>query len=308
MEKKPPGGEPMTLRNQQGLTEAEFLARYDASRFERPSVSVDMVIFTVTNEEPDDHRRLPDKVLRVLLIKRGDHPHLGSWALPGGFVNMQEDLDAAAERELQEETGIAGIYLEQLYTWGEVGRDPRTRVISCSYLSLVDAESLQVRAGDDAADATWFTLRETPLQAIRTMTEDGYVLEERSRLTLRAGAVEVGGVVRVVRLVAGKVRRIERHIEESNGLAFDHLKIIAYGLERLRTKVEWSDTVFYLMPDRFTMAELRKVYETILGRELHAANFRRDVEHMVEETNDVRKEGGHRHARLFRFNPRWSER
>jgi ADP-ribose pyrophosphatase YjhB (NUDIX family) len=299
----------MAVRNQQGLTEAEFLARYDASRFERPSVSVDMVICTVTNEVPDDdHRKLPDKVLRVLLVKRGDHPCLGSWALPGGFVNMDEDLDTAAARELQEETGITGIYMEQLYTWGEVGRDPRTRVISCSYLSLVDAESLQIRAGDDAADARWFTVRETPLQAIRTMTEHGYVLEERSRLTFRAGAVEVGGVIRVVRTVTGKVTRIERQIEESGGLAFDHLKIIDYGLERLRTKAEWSDIAFNLMPDRFTMAELRKVYETILGRELHAANFRRDVGRMVEETNDFRQEGGHRHAKLFRFNPRWSER
>ncbi|HLN62919.1 MAG TPA: NUDIX domain-containing protein [Symbiobacteriaceae bacterium] len=299
----------MAVRNQQGLTEAEFLARYDASRFERPSVSVDMVICTVTNEVPDDdHRKLPDKVLRVLLVKRGDHPCLGSWALPGGFVNMDEDLDTAAARELQEETGITGIYMEQLYTWGEVGRDPRTRVISCSYLSLVDAESLQIRAGDDAADARWFTVRETPLQAIRTMTEHGYVLEERSRLTFRAGAVEVGGVIRVVRTVTGKVTRVERQIEESAGLAFDHLKIIDYGLERLRTKAEWSDIAFNLMPDRFTMAELRKVYETILGRELHAANFRRDVGRMVEETNDFRQEGGHRHAKLFRFNPRWSER
>ncbi len=298
----------MEKRNRQGLTEAEFLAQYDASRFERPSVTADMVIFTVTSEEADDHRKLPDRCLRVLLIKRADHPYLGQWALPGGFVNTTEDLDAAAARELHEETGIERIYMEQLYTWGAVDRDPRTRVISCSYLSLVDAESLQLRAGDDASDARWFTVRETPLQAIRTMTEHGYVLEERSRLTLEAGDVQVGGVIRVVKTVAGKITHITRHIEESSGLAFDHLKILDYGLDRLRIKVEWSDIVFNLMPDRFTLAELRKVYETILGRELHAANFRRDVERMVEETNEVRKEGGHRHAKLFRFNPRWSER
>jgi 8-oxo-dGTP diphosphatase len=299
---------PLEARNRHGLTEAEFLVRYDASRYERPSVSVDTVIFTVTNEETDDHRKLPDKLLRVLLIKRGDHPFMGRWALPGGFVNMNEGLDEAAARELKEETGIDGIYMEQLYTWGAVGRDPRTRVISCSYLSLVDAESLQVTAGDDAADARWFTVQEEPLQTTRTMTERGYLLEERSRLTLRAGALEVGGMIRVRRTVEGKVPRVERHIEECHGLAFDHLKVIDYGLERLRTKVEWSDIAFALMPDRFTLAELRKLYETILGRELHAANFRRDVERMVEETNEVRREGGHRHARLFRFNPRWSER
>lgn len=297
----------MELRNRQGLTEAEYLAQYNPARYDRPSVSVDMVIFTVTDEQPEDHRRLPGKELRVLLIKRGNHPFIGKWALPGGFVGLQEGLDDAAARHLAEETAIRNIYLEQLYTWGEVDRDPRTRVISCSYLSLVDAASLQVTPGDNQDDARWFTIQEIPVQTIRTMTADGYVLERVSRITLRAGRAEAGGQVRVIKTVAGKVARTERLIEECQGIAFDHLKVLQYGLERLRTKAEWSDIAFNLMPELFTIAELRQVYEVILGRELHAGNFRRDVARMVEETNQVRSGSGHRSPRLFRFNPRWSE-
>lgn len=119
--------------NRQGLTEEQFLTTYDASKYERPSVTVDMLILTVTEEEKKNYRKLPEKVLKLLMIKRGDHPYMGQWALPGGFVQMNESLDEAAGRELKEETNIDDIYMEQLYTWGDVARDPRTRVISASY-------------------------------------------------------------------------------------------------------------------------------------------------------------------------------
>lgn len=146
------------LKNKLGLTEEQFLATYDASNFERPSVTVDMLIFTVTDEEKKSYRKLPEKVLRLLMIKRGDHPYIGQWALPGGFAQMDESLDEAALRELKEETNIDKIYMEQLYTWGDVGRDPRTRVISTSYMSLVECSTLDIKASDDADDAKWFTV------------------------------------------------------------------------------------------------------------------------------------------------------
>lgn len=297
----------MEHRNRQGLTEAEFLAQYDPNRFDRPAVTADMVLFAVTDQESDDHRRLPEKALQVLLVKRANHPFMGQWALPGGFVDLEESLDEAAARELAEETGITDIYMEQLYTWGDVGRDPRMRVISCAYLALAERSRLQVRAGDDAAEARWFTITESPVQTIRTMTEDGYLLEQVSRLTLRSEGQSLSGLVRVSKSVSGKATQIERRIEESQGIAFDHVKVLQYGLERLRTKTEWSDIAFHLMPPLFTMAELRQVYELILGRELHAGNFRRDVARFVEETNQVRSGGGHRSPKLFRFLPRWSE-
>lgn len=297
----------MELRNAQGQTEAEFLAAYDPNRYPRPSVTVDMVIFTVASVATDDTRKLPAQELRLLLIQRADHPFLGQWALPGGFVRPDESLDAAAARELREETGIDGIYMEQLYTWGDVGRDPRTRVISASYLSLVNADDLHLQAGDDAAAARWFTLQERLLQETRTPSDNGYALERRYQVALTSGEVKVGGVVRVVKTVEGRSIRWDRQIEASDGIAFDHLLILHYGLDRLRSKIEWTDIAFSLMPERFTIAELRQVYEVILGRELHAGNFRRDIAPKVIETNEVRQERRHRHARLFRFNPRWEE-
>ncbi|MCY9698358.1 NUDIX hydrolase, partial [Paenibacillus alginolyticus] len=147
------------LRDKQGLTEIEFLQKYDASMYERPSVTVDMLIFTVVDEEKESYRKLPKKSLKLLMVKRGVHPYIGQWALPGGFVTKDESLDEAALRELKTETNIDNVYMEQLYTWGDVNRDPRTRVISCSYMALVDSSSLEVMAGDDADDARWFSVR-----------------------------------------------------------------------------------------------------------------------------------------------------
>lgn len=137
--------QPVTDRN--GITEEQFLKTYDAGVYERPSVTVDMLIFTVMEREQDNYRKLSEKSLQLLLIQRGEHPYLGQWALPGGFVGVHESLDEAARRELFTETNIDNIYMEQLYTWGEVQRDPRMRVISCSYMTLVDRTALNVQAG-----------------------------------------------------------------------------------------------------------------------------------------------------------------
>lgn len=135
------------LRDKDGLTEAEFLANYDASRYPRPSVTVDIAVFT-----PIGGR------LCVLLIRRGGHPFLGSWALPGGFIDMDEDLPRAAQRELREETSLDGLPLVQLGAFGAPGRDPRTRIVTVAYLALAPRGSVSPRAGDDAADAQWFAV------------------------------------------------------------------------------------------------------------------------------------------------------
>jgi 8-oxo-dGTP diphosphatase len=292
-------------RNQAGLTEREFLECYDPTQYERPSATVDTVIFTVTDEEAEDIRRVPDKVLRVLLIRRGDHPFLGDWALPGGFVGIDESLDDAADRKLRAETGLGDIYLEQLYTWGDVQRDPRTRVISASYMALVDATTLDLRAGEDTTDARWLTIRERTLHTRKVATESGHVAERLTRLSLSNGGEECVAELAVTRTVNGTVARIDRQIVQSNGLAFDHAKVIHYALERLRNKVEWTNIAFNLVPEFFTVKELQKVYEVILGREILDVQFRRNVDRMLIPTNQMRTNVGHRPARLFRFNPAW---
>lgn len=294
------------ILNKQGLTEEQFLAAYDAGKFERPSMTVDMLIFTVTDEEKENYRKLPQKALRLLMIKRADHPHIGQWALPGGFVNMDESLEEGALRELKEETNIDNIYMEQLYTWGDVDRDPRTRVISASYMSLVDSSTLDVKASDDADDANWFTVSCNLYQEQRTVTEKGYILQRWFKLSLSNEEDDISAIIKTVKTVEGKISRTKREVVESDGIAFDHAKIIEYAIERLRNKIEYTDIAFNLMPERFTLTQLQQVYEVILNRELLKANFRRKISEMVIETNEYTKDAGHRPSKMFGFNPNWS--
>jgi len=308
------------LRNRQGLTEVEFLEKYDPSMFERPSVTVDMLIFTVVDEEEENYRKLPEKALKLLMVKRGDHPFMGQWALPGGFVSMQESIEDAALRELKTETNVDNVYMEQLYTWGDVGRDPRTRVISCSYMALADSTKLNIVAGDDADDAKWFNIRYNITQEKKTITEKGYIVEKQYSINLwndqsrtHGRAVSeandqseaLSAIVNVVEAVEGRVIKTSREVVESNGIAFDHAKMIEYGIERLKNKIEYTDIAFNLMPELFTLSELQQVYEVILGRELLAAAFRRKIADMVIETNQFTKDAGHRPSKLYRFNHSW---
>jgi 8-oxo-dGTP diphosphatase len=123
---------------------------YTPANAERPAVTVDVVIFS-----------LRDSDLKVLLIRRAAPPFKGKWAIPGGYVHPDEALDEAAQRELEEETGLPDVYLEQLYTFGAPKRDPRGRVITVAYFALV-SDDVTVRAGDDAAEAAWHSVFDLP--------------------------------------------------------------------------------------------------------------------------------------------------
>jgi len=139
----------MEQRNERGQTLPEFLASYDENRYRHPSVTVDMAVFALTGAQ-NGH------ALSVLLIRRRNHPNIGKWALPGGFVEMDEDLSAAAARELAEETGASGLAFRQFGTFGAVERDPRTRVITVGHYAVAPYGKILPAAGDDAADAAWF--------------------------------------------------------------------------------------------------------------------------------------------------------
>ena len=209
-------------------------------RHHYPAIAVDMVILAVDGEE-----------LKVLLIQRGGDPYAGRWAIPGGFVDPTESLDEAAARELREETGVEGVYLEQLYTFGRPDRDPRGRVISVTYYALL-RHAPPIVGGDDAADARWFPLRELP------------------------------------------------------PLAFDHGAILDYAIDRVRKKVEYTNIVYSFLPDSFTLTELQRVYEIILGRTIDKRNFRKKINSLdlVVPTGEVRREGAHRPAQLYHFRSR----
>ncbi|WP_366290470.1 NUDIX domain-containing protein [Paenibacillus sp. AN1007] len=285
------------------ISEEEFLKTYDAGEFERPSVTVDMLVFTIRSGEQENYRKLAQPELGLLLIRRGGHPFLGQWALPGGFVSMQESLEEAARRELQTETGLDDIYLEQLYTWGDVDRDPRTRVISCSYMSLVDSSELQLQAGDDASEASWFRVEQRLIEEKRHIHERGRVTERRLQLILTHETEQLSAVVETMDQVEGRVRSSSIRLLDAQGIAFDHARIIHYALERLRSKIEYTDIAFNLMPEKFTLTALQKVYEIISGKKLLAAAFRRKMADWVLETGEYTSSAGHRPSRLYRLNP-----
>ncbi|MBU1218281.1 NUDIX hydrolase [Myxococcota bacterium] len=209
--------------------------------FEMMSVTVDCVVFGLDSED-----------LKVLLIQRDPEPFAGMWALPGGFIRGDETLEQAARRELSEETSLRGIFLEQLYTFGEINRDPRGRVISVAYYALVNIDDHKVKSATDARNAAWFSVVDTP------------------------------------------------------SLAFDHEKILATALERLKGKVRYQPIGFELLPPMFTLSRLQKLYETILETALDKRNFRRKIlaMNLLEETDQVEQDVAHRAARLYRFNRR----
>ena len=120
-------------------------------KYPHPAVTTDIVIFTIRQDE-----------LKVLLIKRALPPYQGEWALPGGFINLDESLEEGARRELEEETGVSGVFLEQLYTFGQPDRDPRERVITVAYYALIPSDKIEIRAATDAEGVSWFGMQEVP--------------------------------------------------------------------------------------------------------------------------------------------------
>jgi ADP-ribose pyrophosphatase YjhB (NUDIX family) len=174
-------------------------------------------------------------------------------------------------------------------------------------LALVDAATLRVQAGGGATDARWYAVREQTLRTERVETGDRSTTERTVQLTLGDGESALSALLALSRTTEGRVTRTERRAVEGTAIAFDHATIISYALERLRSKLEWTDIAFNLVPELFTIKELQKVYETILGREILDMQFRRDIDRMVAPTNEMRVNVGHRPARLFRFRPGWRE-
>ncbi len=288
------------ILDKNGLDEEQFLTAYKPGDYVKPSVAADMVIFSVFDIENNNYRKLPEKELRVLLIQRSGHPYIGCWALPGGFVEPDETTEQAAARELKEETGIDGIYLEQLYTFSDPGRDPRTWVMSCSYMALADSSRLSVKAGDDAKRAEWFSVS---LKEI-TVKEDrnGNTLDKTMIYSLQLKGPDKILTAKILQNYHRSDMGCENiyDVLECDGLAFDHAKIITYAIQRLRGKVEYTDIALNLMPEYFTLTQLQQVYELILDRELIKAPFRRKYGILAEPTDKLTADKGHRPSRLFR--------
>ena len=299
------------------VEEKEFLAGYDLTKYDRPSVAADVVVFSVMkDDECEDVRRLHEKKLKILLIRRGGFPYKGSWAMPGGFCRKGEDVIDSARRELCEETGIDDAYVKLVGVYGEPGRDPRGWVISSTYMALMNARACHLKAGDDAQDARWFTVELTDISTeVTEVSGTGEEIvknedeasrkaknEKRYRLVLNNidSDIKLTAVLRRTDMSSCGRSSDSYDIEECEGLAFDHARIITEAVLGLREDVRRDmKLAFDLLPERFTLTELQNVYEQIWDMELTTPNFRRKIAEYVEETDAYQYGERYRPAKLF---------
>jgi 8-oxo-dGTP diphosphatase len=235
------------------VTEREFLAGYDPGAYERPALAVDLVLMGIRAGR-----------MAALLMQRTHQPQAGLWALPGGFVGIDETLDEAAGRVLRDKAGIARARLEQLYTFGAVDRDPRMRIVSVAYLALLPAAAFaEALAGGLTAAALGVPW-----------------------------AGEAGGPVSAVSEGGAPLT-----------LAFDHADILAQAVKRLRGKLDYTDVAFALLPEQFTLRQLQDVHEAVLGATLNTSAFRRRMRDRGWVAPTGAREAGtaFRPAELFRF-------
>lgn len=237
------------------LDEQAFLAAYDPNAFDRPSVAVDVAMLSAF-----------DGALHALLLRRDQHPFKGKWSLPGGFVRLDESLEDAATRLLADKATLQDVFVEQLYTFGHPGRDPRMRVIAVAYYALVDRARFH--------------------NALETV--DALVL---GRLVVPWEG-ETGGPVE---LVDADDRPMD--------MGFDHADILGMAVKRIRGKLDYTPIGFQLLPKRFTLRALQAVHETILDRPLNKDSFRRRMlaTGLLEATGEKERAVGHRPAELYRF-------
>lgn len=265
-------------------SEEEFLKAYNPADFKTLSVTADILILSVSSEESTNYRKTDKKNMSVLLVKRGSYPFKDKWCLPGGFVGYDENLDDAPKRILKDETNLDNIYLEQLYTYGDTDRDPRMRVISTSYIALVDKERLE---GKLSEEASWFDV---------TISEENNI----AHVYLDNGIINFSFDIEK-ELRTSSTDRYDFKVLKNDSVAFDHALVILAGIERLRNKINYTDIVFNMMPEYFTLGELQQVYEVILNKKLLDPAFRRIIEPKVEKTDKMRTGGGHRPSVLFKY-------
>ena len=220
--------------------------------YPRAAMTADVVIFGFDGQG-----------LRVLLVKRGEEPYLGQWALPGGFLRMEETIEECARRELREETGLSVMNLQQLGVFSAVDRDPRYRVVTVAFYALANVAA--VRGMDDAMDAAWFALED--------IVAERY--DERGR----------------------------KKIEVLMDLAFDHKDILKAALVRLRQDLHFHPVGFDLLPEKFSIPQLQRLYEAILSVSFDRRNFHKKIltTGILIDLGEKDAYAKHRAGSLYRF-------
>lgn len=254
------------------------------SEIDKFALSSDVLIFSVSKGEAKTCRNLTDKFFSILLVKRNKEPFKSTWCLPGGFVKENETIDMAADRILKKETNLSNIYKEQLYTFGELDRDPRTRVISTAYMALIDKEKISNKLSEEAS---WFNIH---------LTEEN----NKVNILLENGEETIEAIIEK-KLISKTTEKYRYKTVKNKNIGFDHDQIILMGIDRMKNKVKDTDIVFNMMPEYFTLGELQQVYEIILNKKLLDPAFRRIIADKVEKTDKIIKTGGHRPSALFKY-------
>lgn len=213
---------------------------YTSKISQQISITVDIAVFTII-----------DGILKVLLSHRLKEPFKGKYTLPGGFLDENLNLKNNAETILERDVGISGFYLEQLFTFGELNRDPRGRILSTAYYALIDSNKVNINFSEKYDEVKWFNVSD--------------------------------------------VNKLE--------IGFDHEKIIKYGFDRIKNKIDYTNIAFQLLPKKFTLADLQQVYEVVLEKEIDKRNFRKKIfeQDLVFELNETRQQGRMRPAKLYKF-------
>lgn len=286
--------------------EEKYLSEYDISAYERPSIATDIVIFSVLNDGVRDNiRKLQKKSLKVLLIKRASYPYKDYFALPGGFCKPGEDVCETARRELFEETNVSNAFLKLVGVYGEKDRDPRGWIISNTFMALMDGEKCKLRAGSDAWEAKWFSIKLDVVSNDSDVENNKVTSEIVYNLTLVNEYSEnsISAKIKEINVFENYHENRKYEILENNGIAFDHAKIIVDALLSLRKDVSNDYRLaFDLLPEHFTLTSLQNACELILDTKFLVANFRRKIVEYVIETDKIIEGEGFRPAKLFRRN------
>lgn len=303
----------MNKEQHKQMNEQAYLSQYaeEQKQYEKPSVTVDIAIFGIGDKEEvnPESRKRAELALKVLLVKRGQHPEMGKWAMVGGFMDINETLEEAVVRELGEEVGVTDVYMEQLYTWSDVERDKRMRILSASYVALVNRAKHEPIANDDVDEAKWFTLQEVQTNLPdKTVKDKGRESISRMKQVQLQFTSEDGedsfSVLLEHEKNYGRYGTADKYtVIENNALAFDHAKILYYSLMRLRNKVGYTDIIFDLMPEKFTLSMLKEVYDILQGERSNPVTFKRL---MLDKLNDIKGEKytkGYRPATLYKYDP-----
>ncbi|MDE6661233.1 MAG: NUDIX domain-containing protein, partial [Anaeroplasmataceae bacterium] len=263
-------------------SDEEFLKNYNSDDYEKMSITTDITLFSVSDKKATSYRKKNGKSFSILLVERESAPFMSRYCIPGGFLSLDEKLLDSAKRILFTEANIEDVYLNQFHTFSDIDRDIRGRVLSVSFLGLIDKSKI---VNDLKPKASFFDLAFNQEENILTIS---FKNEDKEFSCKVKKMMDSYGIVSFSEI-------------ENEYLAFDHLKIIAAALEYLKNQIQTEDIIYHMLPNEFTLKELQMVYEAILGKKLIDSVFRRTIKDKVVPTDQFKNDGGHRPSRLYTY-------